>query len=172
MIPEVAWALQERDAKGSDSSTKEGHLIVTHALTGEGSDAASHNKPSGLDENLVTAFQQNASGEVRTGDKAYTLNQNSNASGRNTGMAQTQQGVRRLMPVECERLQAFPDDWTRFAIRETGLIYEQSDTARYRQCGNAVTTTVIRWIAERIKPFPPTSIESPEHGKPPVNASA
>jgi DNA (cytosine-5)-methyltransferase 1 len=40
---------------------------------------------NGGQENAV-AFQQNASGEVRTGEQAYTLNTNSNASGRNTGM--------------------------------------------------------------------------------------
>lgn len=50
-------------------------------------------------------------------------------------------GVRRLTPVECERLQGFPDDWT------TG----QADTARYRQLGNAVAVPVAEWIGRRIK---------------------
>jgi DNA (cytosine-5)-methyltransferase 1 len=51
-----------------------------------------------------------------------------------------QQGVRRLTPIECERLQGFPDDWTD----------GQSDTARYRQLGNAVAVPVVQWIASRI----------------------
>lgn len=49
-------------------------------------------------------------------------------------------GVRRLTPTECERLQGFPDGWTE----------GQSDTARYRQLGNAVTVPVVEWIAGRL----------------------
>lgn len=49
-------------------------------------------------------------------------------------------GVRRLIPLECERLQGFPDGWTE----------GQSDTARYRMLGNAVAVPVIEWIAKRL----------------------
>ena len=49
-------------------------------------------------------------------------------------------GVRRLTPIECERLQGFPDGWTG----------EQSDSARYRQLGNAVSVPVIEWIGRRL----------------------
>ena len=48
--------------------------------------------------------------------------------------------VRRLTPLECERLQGFPDGWTA----------GQSDAARYRQMGNAVTVNVAEWIGRRI----------------------
>lgn len=54
--------------------------------------------------------------------------------------------IRRLTPKECERLQAFPDDWTKFG--SNGQII--SDTQRYKMCGNAVTTSVIQNIFERI----------------------
>lgn len=53
--------------------------------------------------------------------------------------------IRRLTPVECERLQAFPDNWT--AEGTGGVI---SDTQRYKMCGNAVTTNVIQAVFERI----------------------
>ncbi len=46
--------------------------------------------------------------------------------------------IRRLTPVECERLQGFPDGWTE------GF----SDTQRYKMMGNAVTVNVVRAIAE------------------------
>ncbi len=49
-------------------------------------------------------------------------------------------GVRRLTPVECERLQGFSDGWTA----------GQSDSARYRQLGNAVAVPVAAWIGRRI----------------------
>ncbi len=48
--------------------------------------------------------------------------------------------IRRLTPIECERLQGFPDGWTE------GV----SDTQRYKQMGNAVTVNVIQAIAERL----------------------
>ena len=48
--------------------------------------------------------------------------------------------VRRLTPVECERLQGFPDDWTA----------EQSDSQRYKQMGNAVAVPVVEWLIGNI----------------------
>ena len=53
--------------------------------------------------------------------------------------------IRRLTPVECERLQGFPDNWT--AQGTDGAI---SDTQRYKMCGNAVTTNVVQAVFERI----------------------
>jgi len=49
--------------------------------------------------------------------------------------------IRKLTPVECERLQGFPDNWTE----------EFSDTQRYKMMGNAVTVNVIKAIAEKLK---------------------
>ena len=51
--------------------------------------------------------------------------------------------IRRLTPLECERLQAFPDNWTKYG-NDGKLI---SDTQRYKCLGNAVTTTVVTYIA-------------------------
>ena len=55
-------------------------------------------------------------------------------------------GVRRLTPRECERLQGFPDDWTRY----THDGKEIKDSPRYRMLGNAVTGDVAKWIFKRI----------------------
>lgn len=54
--------------------------------------------------------------------------------------------IRRLTPIECERLQGFPDDWTKYGFKG-GLM---SDTQRYKMCGNAVTTSVITEIGRRL----------------------
>lgn len=54
--------------------------------------------------------------------------------------------IRRLTPVECERLQGFPDNWT--AIGKDGEAI--SDTQRYKMCGNAVTTNVVQAVFERL----------------------
>lgn len=57
--------------------------------------------------------------------------------------------VRRLTPRECERLQAFPDDWTSVGAYD-GEIKRVADSHRYRMMGNAVTVSVIAWIAHRL----------------------
>ena len=88
----------------------------------------------------AVAFQQNQLGELRCGEKVGTLNTNSNASGRNTPMVAMPGLVRRLTPIECERLQGFPDGYT------AGF----SDSARYRMLGNAVAVPVVSWIIARI----------------------
>lgn len=68
------------------------------------------------------------------GDYAFTID------GANTGGILEGSKIRRLTPLECERLQGFPDGWTE------GV----SDTQRYKMLGNAVTTTVITAIGERL----------------------
>jgi DNA (cytosine-5)-methyltransferase 1 len=55
--------------------------------------------------------------------------------------------VRRLTPLECERLMGWPDDHTRWKSDGT----EQADTHRYKQCGNGVATPVARFIAKHLK---------------------
>ena len=57
--------------------------------------------------------------------------------------------VRRLTPRECERLQGFPDDWTRIPYK--GKPAERCpDGPRYKACGNSMAVPVMRWIGERI----------------------
>ena len=58
--------------------------------------------------------------------------------------------VRRLTPRECERLQGFPDDWTRWGIDEKGREYELKDGPRYKMLGNAVATVSAAWLGRQI----------------------
>ena len=50
--------------------------------------------------------------------------------------------IRRLTPVECERLQGFADDWTKYGEYD-GEVKEVSNTQRYKMCGNEVTVDVV-----------------------------
>jgi DNA (cytosine-5)-methyltransferase 1 len=64
----------------------------------------------------------------------------------------TPMAVRRLTPVECERLQGFPDNWSRISWKgkpET----ECPDGPRYKACGNSMAVPVMRWIGERIAAY-------------------
>jgi DNA (cytosine-5)-methyltransferase 1 len=60
--------------------------------------------------------------------------------------------VRRLTPLECERLQGFPDNWTNIHdIQLTGRKKcLSSDTARYKALGNSVAIPCVEWIMQRI----------------------
>lgn len=78
--------------------------------------------------------KQNGLGIGEEGAPAYTVDTISHQSV-NVGTT-----VRRLTPTECERLQGFPDEWTD----------DQSDSARYKQMGNAVTVNVVEWIGKRL----------------------
>ena len=58
--------------------------------------------------------------------------------------------VRRLTPMETERLQGMPDEWSRWGINEKGEVYELPDSARYRLQGNGICTPFWRWLMKRI----------------------
>ena len=61
----------------------------------------------------------------------------------------TPMAVRRLTPTECERLQGFPDNWSRISWK--GKPEDQCpDGPRYKACGNSMAVPVMRWIGEQI----------------------
>lgn len=61
-----------------------------------------------------------------------------------------QSTVRRLTPVECERLQGFPDNFTAIPWRKKGA-EDCPDGPRYKALGNSMAVPVMRWIGERIQ---------------------
>lgn len=90
---------------------------------------------------------------------ARTLTAGGNSGGNHSGMTilRTPQGDRRLTPVEWERLQGFPDNWT-----------VGSDTQRYKQCGNAVTVNVVKDVALRLlsgSPMPTGVLQTTAKGQ-------
>jgi DNA (cytosine-5)-methyltransferase 1 len=52
--------------------------------------------------------------------------------------------VRRLTPLECERAQGFPDNYTKITDKTC-------DAPRYKQMGNSMAVPVIKWLGERIQ---------------------
>jgi DNA (cytosine-5)-methyltransferase 1 len=60
--------------------------------------------------------------------------------------------IRRLTPIECERLQGFPDNHTEYGVYD-GEVKKMSNTQRYKQCGNAVTVDVVKAVAEQLIPI-------------------
>lgn len=157
-IPEVANPLTARMHKIINSNVCENQTpIVTHTLRGEGFDASEDGTGRGIplvvhsspdvaapltagssrpgvnppgrrkedDENLI-AFAQNQRDEVRLMDCAGAL------------------AVRRLTPLECTRLQGFPDDYF-------DDVPGRSDSAVYKALGNSMAVPCMQWIGERIQ---------------------
>ena len=60
--------------------------------------------------------------------------------------------VRRLMPIECERLQGMPDNWTNLGdwIDENGKKHKEADSPRYKALGNGVALPFWEWLLGRI----------------------
>lgn len=125
----------------------------THALTSEGADASEDGSGRGTPMVLV----QNSRSEVREMKRHGAVTGNSGAQ--QTHYASAGSTIRRFTPLECERLQGFPDGWTCLCLpleawaEAPAWAMERCkcpDGPRYRALGNAVTATVPRWLASRI----------------------
>jgi DNA (cytosine-5)-methyltransferase 1 len=82
-------------------------------------------------------------------DVADTVSARYGTGGGNTPLVQQPMAIRRLTPKECERLQGFPDDWTKIPYRNKPAD-QCPDGPRYKACGNSMAVPVMRWIGERI----------------------
>ena len=83
---------------------------------------------------------------------AYGTKWNGNAAAFNGSLYFAQDGrLRRLDPLECERLMGFPDNYT--------LLEKCKDTQRYQAVGNSWAVPVIKWIAKRLADTPTIEIE-------------
>jgi len=93
-------------------------------------------------------FQAHMSGEARVKENVmHSLSAMMGTGGNNTPLvAEPTMAVRRLTPLECERLMGWPDDHTRYKADGT----EQADTHRYKQCGNGVASPVAEWIGKQL----------------------
>lgn len=69
-----------------------------------------------------------------------------------TAILQSGLSVRRLTPLECERLQGFPDYWTDIGdwVDSKGKRRKTSDTARYKALGNSIALPFWQWLLNRI----------------------
>jgi DNA (cytosine-5)-methyltransferase 1 len=126
---------------------------VAHTLRGEGFDASEDGTGRGTP---IVAFSLQAgttrenpnSGPDGVGvqvNTAYTLEARTEVQIASYGMA-----VRRLIPVECERLQGFPDNFTQIPYR--GKTADKCpDGPRYKALGNSMAVPCMKWIGERIQ---------------------
>ena len=102
-------------------------------------DANYHKGPSNQRRMIQQLNQPKHSNDRVYSDKGLSPTINTMQGGNRQPFIEQVPRIRRLTPVECERLQGFPDDWTKYGIGDELI----SDTQRYKMCGNAVTTNVI-----------------------------
>ncbi|MGJ7175263.1 phage N-6-adenine-methyltransferase [Morganella morganii] len=95
----------------------------------------------------ITIYRIRSFGEYVESDHASTLKARDHKD--STDLIVTEDGVRRLTPVECERLQGFPDNHTQISWRGKDAA-DCPDGPRYRAIGNSMAVPVMRWIGERI----------------------
>ena len=96
-------------------------------------------------DNYVLGYYRDRKGKVVSRHKKKLANTLHASSGSGNNTDQFINSIRKLTPLECERLQGFPDDWTKFGTE--GLI---SNTQRYKMCGNAVTVDVVEAVGKQI----------------------
>lgn len=102
--------------------------------------------------------------EIRNDGVANTLlTPNGGRAGMGVGAISWGMQVRRLMPVECERLQGFPDSHTLISWRGKEAT-ECPDGPRYRAIGNSMAVPVMRWIGERIAAALPVKKSAGDYG--------
>ena len=117
--------------------------LIAHALRGEGFDASEDGIGRGTPLVPVGFDSYNLQ---ETGDVMQTLKSPQGGITESIGAIRSHTGVRRLMPVECERLQGFPDGHT--AITYPGK--PAADGPRYKAIGNSMAVPVLQWILSRI----------------------
>ena len=137
IIP-CASALMAKDGRGVHSDMTN---FVAHLLRGEGFDASEDGTGRGTPlvpvahvdtmPTLRAAAAQNGPGHGARRDKPHILESSK---------------VRRLTPVECERLQGFPDNYTNIIVRGKPT----ADGPRYKALGNSMAVPCMAWIGRRI----------------------
>jgi DNA (cytosine-5)-methyltransferase 1 len=134
----VATTLRARaGSRGVDSDCTD--TLVSHTLRAEGFDASEDGTGRGTP--LVASAFNAREDFCATGDVTGALSSSSPQA-----QAVAGHGVRRLMPVECERLQGLPDHFTAITYRGKPA----ADGPRYRALGNTMARPVMAWLGRRI----------------------
>ena len=125
-----------------------------------GSGGSSGNPPGIIQEAKAFTASDRSNKAAWEGDISGTINCQMNSESSNLQMGVRENlTVRRLTPIECERLQGFPDNWTSEKMelilegnewKATGKVVKQADGPRYKAMGNAVTVNVAEWIGKQI----------------------
>lgn len=128
--PHIAYSISPEGGQGADLRAVEVDVAPSLTATAEA---------RGTDRGLRVVC---ATGEQTHALRAERMDASEDGTGRGTPIVPAGWQVRRLTPIECERLQGFPDGYTD--------VPGASDSARYAALGNSMAVPVMRWLGERI----------------------
>jgi DNA (cytosine-5)-methyltransferase 1 len=100
-------------------------------------------------KNIANTLHSSSGSGGNTDQYVYN-NKALNKTIKENNLKQGEVKIRRLTEIECERLQGFPDNWTKYGLYN-GQVKEIPKTQRYKLMGNAVTAEVVAEIFRRIK---------------------
>ena len=105
--------------------------------------------------NVPLTYQMQGFGDYRAGEVASSCKHRDFKDG--TDLAITNMAVRRLTPMECERLQGFPDGWTDIGewTDGNGKRHKPSDSPRYKALGNSIALPFWDWMLRRMARYLP-----------------
>lgn len=155
LLPSVANPLTARMHKGINTTLDEGQTLiangggfdVAHALRAGTHDGSHQN--GGVMPAVAFDMRGRDGGAMPEGPHE-TANIRAASGGSSRSYVAQPWAVRRLTPRECERLQGFPDDFTRIPWR--GKPADQCpDGPRYKALGNSWAVNVAEWLGERIQ---------------------
>ena len=152
LVPALSHALTAAKS-GQRNDPTEATLLVADMVQMTNPDNRSNPKPGDpaptlAESSRLIAHTLTGAAFNWRGDDTAPSTQSPCLDGDSSGSIAT--GVRRLMPLECERLQGLPDEWTRHGRKPDGTTYEIKDGPRYRMIGNGGAVPVVEWIGRRI----------------------
>jgi len=145
------FAYRVLDAQYFGVAQRRRRVFVVGCLGDAGSAAAVLFERNCLQGNI----EERGKKSVQKGEIAGTLTTRTGVANDNYSVEQghlicDKYGPRWIMPIECERLQGFSDNFTKIPWRNKSA-EECPDTPRYKALGNSMAVPVMRWIGERIK---------------------
>ena len=132
--------LNMQGSKGNSATTEDGISYSLNAMHGH--DVHAITVPTmAVRVSEAAGFKAGQGAQAGIGfEEGVSQTINANMSGLEPTVLTPTMAVRRLTPIECERLMGWPDGWTE----------GQADTHRYKQCGNGVASPVATWIGQQL----------------------
>ena len=139
----IAVTITFNDANGTRADRPNGGLYVTEEPRCTSALTCGDNDTKVMQP---MAFDWQSGGDMR----GMNLQEKTQLQRCQTPAVMHSMAIRRLTPKECERLQGFPDDWTKIPYRNKPAD-QCPDGPRYKACGNSMAVPVMRWIGQRIQ---------------------
>jgi len=142
----IAWSKSHRTGKSSADYKRKNYgkteLRIVRGLantvnTGDG----------GSNQSTATFVYDDYNSKFRTDGNIGSLTTNIGSKALRNGTKLFEGArIRRLTPLECERLMAYPDNWTKYGVGDEPI----SDTQRYKMCGNGIVSNVVEAVMEKL----------------------